>query len=370
MSKRNIIIIVVLLLFLGGALFFGISTEEEKNEPSVETTVEKSVPFAGAGAEREDDLSEEEAELLERFTPEEIENLKYSHRAAQAANQNVIFYGKCVDQDGNPIAGVQVTAKLTKMRKSMLSVVIHESFKYYEKLTAVTDSDGRFEFVDKGSYLLLEKIEHDGYLEARGPESFGFQFGQILYGSSIAGMHEPDPLEPVVFTMWKKGDGSQAVTRETSFKISKSELGEPTYVDLQQGRRSDRPSSSALEVIARSGGDSRWDPVQFKHVGTGSGFRWSYTLRVPGGGIMRTDDPFLFGPPESGYEESYTFEVPEGEDGWIGRVDNQKFYVKTAGGNYGAVVIDVYSRAEGGVSFYFEKIYYNPTGERDLEHLK
>jgi hypothetical protein len=314
--------------------------------------------------------SAEEAELLKQYTPEEIEKLKHSHEAALAANQNVVFYGLCIDQNGNPIEGVTVEAKLSKMRKSMVSAVLNESFKYHENLTTVTDETGRFEFKDEGSYLHLEKIHRPGYLDARGPKSFGFSFGQILYGKAMAGMHQPDPLNPVVFTLWKQGEGSAVVRRKYRFKISQEALREAHYVDLSTGLESQHQSLNTVEVRAHSGASSRWDPVAFKHTGKGSNYAWSYTLEIPGGGIIKTDDSFLFQPPEEGYEESYTFEVPEGEQGWIGRTDDDKFYFKTADGNYGALLIDVYSRANGNVSFYFDKIYFNPEGERNLEYFE
>jgi hypothetical protein len=319
--------------------------------------------------------SAEEAELLKQYTPEEIEKLKYSHEAALAANQNVVFYGLCIDQDGNPIEGVTVEAKLSKMRKSMVSAVLNESFKYHENLTTVTNEDGRFEFKDEGSYLHLEKIHRPGYLDARGPKSFGFSFGQILYGKAMAGMHQPDPLHPVVFTLWKQGEGSatlntkRRLTYHADIGMAKSDLSEPHYFDLSEGIQKSEPSSYTIEVIARNEGDRHRDSASGEIIG--SRYKaWDYTLKMPSGGIVKTDDLFLYRPPEEGYEEYYRFSVPEGEKEWIGRIEGQKFYFKTFDGKFGAFVLRVDALANGSMGFRFEKIYFNPEGERNLEYFE
>jgi hypothetical protein len=191
MNKRTISF-TLLALFIAVGILFILTGEDPRESADVVLVEEKNESPSNSSIEKKPELSAEEQELLQQFTPEEVENLKYSHQAAQAANQNVIFYGQCIDQDGTPIKDVQVEAKVTKMRKSMVAVVATESFKYHEQLSALTDETGRFEFKAKGSYLLLEKIKHPDYLDARGPESLDYQFGQILYGNAMAGMHQPD----------------------------------------------------------------------------------------------------------------------------------------------------------------------------------
>jgi hypothetical protein len=130
-------------------------------------------------------------------------------------------------------------------------------------------------------------------------------------------------------------------------------------------------SGSVIEVIARNEANVRWDPELFRTVGEGIGKAWSFTLELPGGGFVPTDDLFLFQPPESGYEEIYAFEVPEGgrAKGWISRLEEQKFYFRTADGNYGAFILNVVATAKGEMGFRFNKLYFNPTGERSLEQF-
>ena len=370
MNKRVLIFVILLALVVCGALILKPKDADNKvHEPLVkEESKEVENPL------KEPDISPEEQELLEQFTPEEVENLRYSHEAAQAANQSVIFYGQCMDQNGIPIEGVLVEAKLTKMRKSMLSVVANDSFKFAEILQAVSDEKGRFEFIDEGSSLSLTKMQKDGYLSAEKALYGGYQFGQILVGGNMAGMHQADPLNPVTFTLWKKSESSSEVDvkRNRSFRsdmeIKKSSLGRGHYFDLSRGSVVSRPSPNSMEVIALNDADSRWDPEQFKHVGRGSNTAWSYTLSIPEGGLIKTDDVFLFRPPESGYKESFKFEIPEGEDGWISQITDQKFYFVTSDKNYGAFILEVRAQADGAMSFFFNKLYFNPSGARDLEN--
>ncbi len=373
MKKRfSITLFFLALVLFGWFLFQSLNPKEKEDVPlalgTKQSIVEKTT------STKEPELNAEEKELLEKFTPEEVENLKYSHKAAQAANQNVTFYGQCLDQDNNPIEGVRVQAKLTKMRKSMLSVVVTESFKYYDQLETVTDKDGRFEFIDKGSYLLLEQIKRSGYMDARGPESFGYRFGQILTGNTMAGMHKANPLKPIIFTMWKKGEGSTAMQLhdkngyKSEIGMQKSDMGTVAYFDLSKRSKTGASTGNTIEVTALNEGNRHRDPISRKIVG--SRFHaWSYTLRIPEGGLVQTDDIFLFRPPETGYEESFNFAVPEGEDGWIGQVEAQKFYFKTTDGNYGAFILNVRATADGGMGFRFKKLFFNPTGERNLENF-
>lgn len=373
MSKRILASIVLLVLVFSGLFLF---RSGEKNESqSAETNFVKGETVEIKSPPQDIEISEEEQQLLEQFTPEEVENLKYNHSAAQAANQNVTFYGLCVDQDGNPIEGVRIEARLTKMRKSMLSVVANDSFKYYEELKAMTDMDGRFEFIDEGSYLSLKSIEKEGYMEARGPDSFGFRFGQILVGDALAGAHKGNPLKPVVFTLWKKGEGSAASEihdrngARADFGIEKSGMGKPVYFDLSSRIKTSSPSENSMEVVAQNSADRRWDPELQKGVGQGRYKAWSFTFKIPGGGFYPTNDLFLFRPPEEGYEESFTVDIPEGEDGWMNEIKGQKLYFKTAAGNYGALVFDAVATAEGAIGFRFKKLFFNPTGERSLENF-
>lgn len=302
-----------------------------------------------------------------------VENLKYSSEAAEAANQNVVFYGKCVDQDGNPIPDVRVTAKITKMRKSMISVVINESFKYHENLTTSSDENGRFSFVEKGSYLVLEDIEKEGYLAARGA-SRSYSFGRILTGATMAGIHQGDPLNPVVFTLWEKGEGSAATEipdrngANADFGMQEGAKDKVIYLDLGRRIETTGPSENSMKVTLHNSGNRRRDPLSREIAGTRFP-EWSYTLEMPGGGIVLTDDLFLFRPPESGYEESFTFEVPEGEEEWISQVEEQRFYFKTAEGNYGAFALNVRATATGAMGFRFKKLFFNPSGERSLEQF-
>lgn len=374
--KKNLFITLLVLIAIFSVVFW-MSREKDVAVTSPESASVTQVKDDKEEAELVDELDPEIEELREKFSEKEIENLKYNHQAAVAANQSVVFYGKCVNQDGEPIGGVSVKAKLTKMRKTMTSALANDGFKYYEYLETKSDENGRFEFIDKGSYLLLESIKKDGYMDARGPGR-GFQFGQVLYGSAMAGMHEPDPLDPVVFTMWEKGDGSEALLTKRpeggaggpDVNIGKSAAGRPFYFDFSRGERSNNLAADSLRIIGKNEGDAHWDPVKLKNVVNNRYYPWSFQLDLPGGGLLETDDLFLFRPPESGYQESYEFAVTDAPEDWAGDVFGKKFYFKTGNGNYGSFILDVRSSAQGDVRFYFDKVFFNPNGERDLEYVQ
>jgi hypothetical protein len=373
--KKTLFSILFVVIMIFGFLFLAKQEKENPLDSGKKSSNIESI--AMQNVEELEKVDPETAKFIDTLTEEDLEKLKYNFDAANAANQNVVFYGKCVDQNGNPIAGVSVKAKLTKMRKSMTSVLANGSFKYYVYLEAISDQNGRFEFFDEGSYLLLQSIDKSGYMDARGPDR-GYQFGQILHGNKMAGMHDPDPLKPVVFTMWKKGDGSQTILTKRKVRgefgadvqIEKDAMDRAHFFDLKQGKIAGSPSTNTLTIVGENEGDAHWDPVKLKNVVSKRYFSWSFQLEIAAGGLQETEDQFLFLPPDSGYQESYEFSVSDDPEQWTGGILGKKFYFRTVEGNYGAFVLNARSSAEGVLSFYFEKIFFNPTGERDLEFLE
>lgn len=295
--------------------------------------------------------------------------------AARQANQNVVFYGLCIDQDGNPIEGVSVNARLSKQRRSVVAALITGEFKYYVELAAQTDRSGRFEIKDNGSYLLLERIQREGYLPARGPDSFGFAFGQILYGSAMAGMHQAVIDDPVVFTLWKKGEGSATIdakrrrTYHADVGLKPEDLAREHFFDLGEGVRKEGPSPRTVTITAQNDGHRRWDSSSNRIIGEPTR-AWSFEFSIPKGGLVETEDLFLFRPPESGFEETFRYATKKGWDGFSYQIEDRKFYFRTTDGNFGAFVLRVDAPSDGGMGFRFSEIYFNPEGERNLEFLK
>jgi hypothetical protein len=94
------------------------------------------------------------------------------------------FYGKVIDQHGDPVAGVKITAAVGRI------VSLTESGG--EKLYTETDSNGKFSFLGiRGSGV--------GYLLSKD----GYSFSQRQPASSRPKDYVPDPDNPMVFKMWK-----------------------------------------------------------------------------------------------------------------------------------------------------------------------
>jgi hypothetical protein len=311
-------------------------------------------------------------ELAEEYTPDQIEYMRETHKAALAANQNIIFYGKCVDQYGAPISGVKIRAKISKIKDSLVDSLKGEGMKYYDTVEIYTDDKGRFQYFDKGSYFLVESMTKDGHADSFRGAKKGYRFGQFLYGSNMAGMHSPDILSPVVFSMWRYEENAEVVIRSAQLKLKTNDSVEAAYIDLLSGNvASSNTSASTIKISGKSSGDRYFDDKTKRWVVASSNkYEWSYTFQFIEGGILQTEDLFLFKPPLDGYSKTVSKSISSQQESWTSQHDGLKFYFKSRAGVYGSFIVDVASNTQGDIWFNFSRIVHNPTGDPNLEHFE
>jgi hypothetical protein len=251
------------------------------------------------------------------------------------------FYGKVLDQDEKPVPGADAVLKWNKLNDAGTAIESGEK-------GMKTDAEGLFSLEGAtGDGVCLVVSKSDYYTLRNNPACFN-------YGMPLApNFHIPDPQNPVVFHLRKRGIAEPLLTGEKLFGFKPD--GTQYYVNLLTGKKSTDPSSD-------------WDlSVQFTRGEPNADrkFDWSVTLDASGGGLVETNDEFAFFAPESGYHPVENIQKAD-DPKWTGASTDQ-FFVRSRDGK-------MYSRIEtsimpdynenGAISI---KYFVNPSGSRNLE---
>jgi hypothetical protein len=259
-------------------------------------------------------------------------------------NTSIKFYGKVVDQNGQPIAGA--TVKLVVAGDpSEFNVSPGKDY------TLETGQDGKFRLMGAfGWSMQVSSIAKPGY-ELSTKAQLGFSY---LLAPDI---HHPDANAPVLFKMWKRGISEPLVGANKIYKIIPD--GQPYTIDLL--KYEEKPGASPPgDIIVRINRPEKLAP--------GKKFDWSYSIEAVEGGIIHTNSDFLYQAPETGYEPKYEYSATATNAHWFGWSRDQ-FYIKSRGGQvYGSFEVEVSSDYNGGyAAFRIVDSALNPSGSRNLE---
>lgn len=330
--SRYITLIVIVLGILGWGFWAGkkVHPSEPKNGNSANAVAPNSaINRPGASNAQPASVSAPAPPLVDS---------KLAKMEALMAAQNtksLDFYGKVIDQHGDPVAGVKINAGVGRI----ISLTESGGEKYY----AETNSAGKFKFVGihgAGVGFLLSK---DGY-----------SFSQRQPASSRPKDYVPDPDNPMVFTMWKLQGADPMV--HTAFDSRVPYDGQTTAFDLLAGRK---VSSGDLRITLTR------HPLQVRR-GVDR-FDWTVQIEMDGGGMVETSDLYPYEAPAGGYQPTYNLSEAKDAPSWTQRL-TKTFYVQNKKGGYGRVTIDLTTDSERpqGTGIAIEA-WVNPSGSRDLE---
>jgi hypothetical protein len=266
----------------------------------------------------------------------------------RTSNVPINFFGKVVDQDGEPVAGVEVYASI-RLVKEPLPGMIGDGF---DTLTTVTGPDGTFSFLNKvGELLSIEKMEKRGYVG-----SMKIRTSNFWYYESPSKRFQPDSSTPVMFKLWKLkgGEALQVVKTSFVFNVNDGLHG----VDLLKGRRPDSLQSTDFKVSMSA-------PVK---VNAGQKYDWSFTIEGVGGGLIATDDDYMYSAPVSGYLPKIEVGFASTDPEWHAGIVGKKFYLKSRGGVvYARMELSVNRYHDLGRCFLEVEAYVNSNSSRNLE---
>jgi hypothetical protein len=249
------------------------------------------------------------------------------------------FYGKVIDENSNVISGARVGFQWIESPDD----------EYGHRASTESDSQGLFSLNGKhGTSLEVSASKEGYYTPGPGFESFAY---------ALSGHFLPDPANPIVFHLRKKGRGEQlihiaGIGLRTMRDFLLSGDGKATEVLLRDGRLAPEGQGD-LRVEFWAG-----QPIE----GAPWRITWRCRVRVPGGGLIQTEEEFPFLAPQTGYAESDEWAIDT--TNWTEQV-NKQYYVKLRDGRFGRVklrIIGVPSRA-----YFRMESFLNPSGSRNLE---
>lgn len=258
-------------------------------------------------------------------------------KIVQVFSASIAFWGKVVDQHGDPVPGATVHYSAAD-----------KYFKDGSKYEGLSDAEGLFSISDiKGAGLFVSVAKPDYY----GTKQSGGSFG---YGIP-SGEAPPSRQNPAVFVLHKMGETEPLISGQGSVRLPRD--GTPKDITL----RKPRPA-----VTAGGEGDLQvelWSGYQ-PPPPHGQRYDWRVRISVPNGGLVERVGAFDFTAPHDGYLPAFEFAMAATADRWQPSIEKE-FFIQLRDGCYARAKLDVHA---GGDIFVVLESYLNPApGHRNLE---
>ena len=244
------------------------------------------------------------------------------------------FYGKVLDENTNPVAGVNIHFRWSEKPAD-------DGMKTSD---TQSDSDGLFSLHGEKGRSLTVWFSKDGYHSSnKGQQTFLYALGQDIYS--------PDPQNPAIFYLYRKAKAEPLISVKQNYRIPRD--GTPVAIDLTTGK--DTTGETGNMVV------QCWTDDQGKSAG--QKYDWRCLVTIPGGGLVLSDKEFDFQAPDKGYVSSTEIKMTADRQDWKDDVDI-KFFYQLPDGRYGRMT---FSMIAGGHHFCMIESVLNPSGSPNLE---
>jgi hypothetical protein len=275
-----------------------------------------------------------------------IKRINQVRAAMEDANQPIRFYGKVIDQDGAPLPGVKVALGVRRTSEVLPGLTNDGS----DRFEIVTDEGGRFQLTDaKGALLGVKALEKVGY------EASSQSMRYFWYYENENKKYRPDANTPEVFRMWKLVGAERLITADKFYGV------------VPDGRGYAVDVLTAKKVEGGNAGDFKVSIKRPAQIDAGSKYDWSCLIEGIGGGVVETQDEFMYRAPESGYQPRYEVKVPASDPQWSDRAKRQLYLKSRDGKVYARMDVEILANYQNKAVFNV-KYYANPTGSRNLEY--
>lgn len=246
------------------------------------------------------------------------------------------FYGKVVDQFGEPVANATVVFGWT----TVIGPIPDPGQR------VLSGSDGRFELKGVQGKRLSIDILKEGY--DRTHNSFGsFEYAAFFNDN----FYVPDPNNPVIFHLHKTLEAEPLYVFSPYGYITQG--GEPLILNVEKGKVT---TQGDLAFSVTLGAETNRNGSDF--IVTMQGLN--------GTGFVFSNEEFLSKAPESGYQNTFTIthkiNVPNYKPEQVLR-----FYVRTGTGKYASVGVKIKLWGDFSKADFEAGIHFNPSGSRNLE---
>ena len=205
--------------------------------------------------------------------------------------QPINFYGKVVDENNRPVGSASVDFKWTDLSTNGTS-------EYH----TTSDLAGLFSMVNQTGKRMSVSASKPGYYSAADARLASFE-----YANPADGLFTPDPNNPVVLHLRKKGAGVDLTTSQygmsPDFPINIPRDGTPVMLDVIQRKVG---STGQIQVSESKPEHSAWQEAT----------SWWFRMEIRDGGFVEQKGEFPFQAPESGYQHVLQFEFQQGQTNW------------------------------------------------------
>jgi hypothetical protein len=241
----------------------------------------------------------------------------FSHRQnIKEQNGNVIFYGKVIDQTGKGVHGVVINAESSLYVESLSEQIAYKGRKTARKVISVsTNRDGNFEISGyRASDLHFLSVSKSGYASTKKlPAGF-------IFGSAYSSNHKAYPSNPVIFNIWKKSDNvGRVISQRKRFYVRGD--GSPNIINMEAGTITTYEADGDFCISVNSAYDG----------GMRRDYPWSIDVQAINGGVILSEDAYLYLAPEHGYGASLKLQFPDAKGSWTNDT-KIKLYVKSRHG--------------------------------------
>lgn len=251
--------------------------------------------------------------------------------------QPIEFYGKVIDDNGQPIPEVRVRFIWNDLSEEGTS-----------EASTISNEDGLFSLANVRGKGLSVRLEKEGYDVSHRQNQFGFEYAN----AHEPHFHVPDSERPVVFHLRKKGPAEPLLVLDKGYRVPKD--GTPVEVNLTTGRQV--PAGQGHIRVECWTYDQEKDA--FKR------YTWRCRISVPGGGIISSTNEFDYLAPAAGYVESDLIEMrPDMGRDWTKDV-KRSYFMHLRDGTYGRAKFRMIA---SGDHFFVVDSAVNPSGSRNLE---
>lgn len=226
---------------------------------------------------------------------------------AMLNDEQVVLYGRVVDQFDSPVAGAKVAGSIQVNSGARVGTDI---------ISLNTDADGLFTVSGYTGKAIGIKISKPGYVMATANTRFVYS---LLWPE--AERHVPDPNNPVVFRMWKLQGAEPLVRIDQHYKIEST--SGPANFDLLAGKIVPNGGDLRITVNRPLGVVSQRQPQD-----------WELKVEAVDGGLIKTsfaEARVTFQAPEAGYRPSDLL-VMSATNHWSDLVQ-EMFYLNSRNGH-------------------------------------
>ncbi|MDD5201251.1 MAG: carboxypeptidase-like regulatory domain-containing protein, partial [Terrimicrobiaceae bacterium] len=203
------------------------------------------------------------------------------------------FYGKVIDQDGQPVAGAKVKFIWTNL-----------SMEGSSQSETSSDGQGNFMLENKEGRFLQAFVTKPGYYTAKQQNQDSFDYA----GFWDKRYYEPNAEAPVLFRLRKQGAEENLFTGRIDINVPSG--GVPTQIPFSRN-----PADSWARVEVKAWPSTERYPPRI--------FDWRAIITVPGGDLQPCNDEFPFTAPEGNYQPAIEINMPATAEKWRRGVGQQ-----------------------------------------------